>query len=1475
MKRFINSLLAVFILLFSFSVKATNYYVNDGSIVSDVYTSAIGNDANSGTVTAPFKTLKKALIVAVAGDFIYVDYGLYLGGAGGTLGIDFGLSVSVDNLTIIGAGMGSTVFQSNKNKGTFLTILANNFSISNLSMHAYGFGSGGSGVGQTITIGNGATAYSGILFSNIQLDQNGGSAGETAVFIKSKTSSTFSGGGASCNTVSSTYSGGFTVSGTNIDVLFDNYVFAFNSGDCFGGTAGGSVRVVGGNSTEHVTIKNCVFSNGVACSSTFNGMDLYLTTGDIKVYDCLFDSSHSAYATGTAVGGSVAINGSPTVYITRSKFTNHSATGGMNGAAIGNKGGALTLDSCFFSGNSANKADDVHSSSGTINANYCQWSEIGQTGGTFTIVNSGNPSVFEGTVTKTNTTASSYTSNPTVPSFSGVCGAVVITPPCTNPLATTIGVITQPTCSTPTGSVALSGLPATGTWTVTESIGNTTITGTGTTATFSGLTAGQTYSFIVSVSGGCVSPASANAILNAAPTVPAAPTGDATQTFCSASNPTVASLTTTSGTSIQWYLASSGGVALAVGTALVDGLHYYATQTVTGCESATRLDVLVAITASPVVPTGNATQTFCSASNSTVASLSATGTAIKWYLAATGGLALPTGTALIDATHYFATQTVTGCESDTRYDVLVSITSSPVLIITDPTAVCAPLTIDITLGSVTAGSTGGGALTFWDNNTSTLPQLVTPSALAVSGTYYIQSSIGGCSDIKPVEVLINNCSCPLNLVITDPTPVCSPLTVNLSAPAVTSGSTGGGALTYYSDIACLLPLVSPVISAVGTTIYYIKSDNGTCNDSEAVNVTINASPLVPSGNSPQTFCSGTSPTVADLTTTMGAFIQWYSLSSGGAALIGGSLLTDATHYYATQFDGTCESATRLDVLVNVTPTPIAPVGSTEQSFCSSTNPTVANLVTTSGVAVQWYDAAVAGVLIPGGTALNDATHYYATQTVAGCESLLSLDVLVAVATSPIMPTGDTGQTFCSGSNSTVADLITTSGINIKWYNTLIGGGLLPSITPLVDGAHYYSTQTVGVCESTPRLDVTVTITNSPSAPTGLASQVFCSGSNPTVANLVATGSAIKWYDAANGGAIVTSVTALVDGAHYFATQTVGVCESTTRLDVTVTITNSPSAPTGLASQVFCSGSNPTVANLTTLTGLGVKWYDLAVAGSELSGATPLVNGSHYFATQTSNGCESTTRLDVLVIVISEPATPIGNANQHYCQTANATIKDLLPSGISINWYAGEDTGVVLDASQILENNIHYYATQSIGGCESILRLDVTVHISKLELSKVSHVKPFCGKSNGAITVLASNGIGTITYAWNDGSENPSNTEVAAGNYTVTATDSVGCVAEVSYVIDCEKSDIPQIITPDGNGKNDTWVLLLDKKSEVQIFNRWGSIVYTAQPYNDDWSGQTNKGITLGNDFLPSGTYFYIIDNKDGEKPLSGYIELVR
>jgi hypothetical protein len=181
------------------------------------------------------------------------------------------------------------------------------------------------------------------------------------------------------------------------------------------------------------------------------------------------------------------------------------------------------------------------------------------------------------------------------------------------------------------------------------------------------------------------------------------------QAFCSATSPTVASLTAT-GTAPQWYSASTGGTALSTSTALTNSTTYYATQTIDGCESVSRTPVVVTVNTNPSAPTGSATQTLCS--GATVNDLTATGTSLQWYVASSGGSALATNTALVNSSTYYASQTTNSCESTTRFAATAAIVSS--------------------------GSWIGGTSTDWSNSANWcggVPSAST-SVTVVSGTTY-------------------------------------------------------------------------------------------------------------------------------------------------------------------------------------------------------------------------------------------------------------------------------------------------------------------------------------------------------------------------------------------------------------------------------------------------------------------------------------------------------------------------------------------------------------------------------------------------------------------------------------------------------------------------------------------------------------------------------------------------------------------
>jgi hypothetical protein len=202
-------------------------------------------------------------------------------------------------------------------------------------------------------------------------------------------------------------------------------------------------------------------------------------------------------------------------------------------------------------------------------------------------------------------------------------------------------------------------------------------------------------------------------------------------------------------------------------------------------------------------------------------------------------------------------------------------------------------------------------------------------------------------------------------------------------------------------------------------------------------------------------------------------------------------------------------------------------------------------LTANGVdgTVYWYTGSCGGTQVATGNTLTvspvTTTSYYArnynnSQFSAGCAS-----VSVTVNQSSF-----TAGTF------TVANL-QASGTDIKWYAASTGGASLSSGTAISNGTTYYASQTVNGVESTQRLAVTANILSTPCAPTGSITQTFSSGA--TVASLQASGSSIRWYATSTGGAALATSTALVNGTHYWASQTVSCTESATRLEVSVTV----------------------------------------------------------------------------------------------------------------------------------------------------------------------------------------------------------------------------------------------------------------------------------------------------------------------------------
>jgi hypothetical protein len=166
--------------------------------------------------------------------------------------------------------------------------------------------------------------------------------------------------------------------------------------------------------------------------------------------------------------------------------------------------------------------------------------------------------------------------------------------------------------------------------------------------------------------------------------------------------------------------------------------------------------------------------------------------------------------------------------------------------------------------------------------------------------------------------------------------------------------------------------------------------------------------------------------------------------------------------------------------------------------------------------------------------------------------------LVTITTQPVETT------WCSGDEANYTVGVTDLDASYQWEATntasaswwTVGNDKVYSFT----AEPYYETEgwKLRVIVSSGRCsivsdEVAILVNDTkPSVPIGSSPQDFCGVTNPTIANLVATGTNIQWYNVATGGTPLNDTDPLVDGT-YYASQTVDGCESDDRLAITVTV----------------------------------------------------------------------------------------------------------------------------------------------------------------------------------------------------------------------------------------------------------------------------------------------------------------------------------
>ncbi len=360
------------------------------------------------------------------------------------------------------------------------------------------------------------------------------------------------------------------------------------------------------------------------------------------------------------------------------------------------------------------------------------------------------------------------------------------------------------------------------------------------------------------------------------------------------------------------------------------------------------------------------------------------------------------------------------------------------------------------------------------------------------------------------------------------------------------------------------------------------------------------------------------------------------------------------------------------------------------------------------------------------------------------------------------------------------------------------------------------------------------------------------------------------------------------------TYTVGTAPCQDMQTSSINVLSAPIAPTvSSISDTICEGDTTSIVASGSGTGITYNVYDALTGGTNL-GTTPLVvspstTTSYYVEAVNSNNCANIGGRIAVTIVVE--ALPIADAgiNQTVCPGDNVNL--LASGGIAYSWDHGDMTA----ASTITATNTqHYYVTVSNANCSardsvlitvnnpgSVSAVDdyangasgnlISVNVSTNDSGDPNSVSILNGPFNGSATANA----GIIDYTSNTGF-----TGMDSISYQICdAFCSSICDTATLYISVEEDIDItvPTGFTPNGDGINETLVihgLSQYPDHTLLIYNRWGDLVFSAEPYNNDWNGQSEKA--LYGERVVDGTYFYVLtyetSNNETVK-LNGYVEV--
>lgn len=1034
------------------------------------------------------------------------------------------------------------------------------------------------------------------------------------------------------------------------------------------------------------------------------------------------------------------------------------------------------------------------------------------------------------------------------------------------------------------------------------------VAGTGSAINFGNQTTSGTYTVIATnATTSCQSTMTGSVIISVDP-IPNAYSISGGGSYCSGGSGVAVGLSS-SETGVNYQLQiniiNTGSPIAATGSALSFGNQttagnytVIATNASTGCQNTMTGSVTVTINTNPTAEAG--ANTSIPYGTSTILNGSATGGSGSYsYSWSPPGLLTnamvqnPTTVSLTSTTVFTLTVTdvVTGCQGIDQ--VIISVTGGPLSVTATatPTSLCAGSTSQLN------ALASGGSSTFtylWSSNPPGLSSsLQNPIVSPVVTTIYTITVNDGFNNVtSSVTVTVN--PIPTAYSVTGGGSYCSGgsgVAVGLS-----SSDTGVNYQLQINGVNSGSPLAgtSNAISfgnQIAAGNYTVTATNATtgCQNTMtgSVTITINTNPSANAGTD-VTIPNGTSTTLnGSATGGSGSYV--YSWSPSGL-LINATVqnpttvnLTSTTVFTLTVTDVVTGCQETDQIIITVTGGSLnATTTATPTSLCVGGSSQL-NALATNGSGTYTYSWS-SNPLGFSSSQQNPTVSPITTTiyTVIVNDGFNSVTSSVTVMVNPL-PTAYSvigGGVYCSGGNGVAVGLSNSQpGVNyqlqINGVNTaspIAGTG----ITIIFGNQTTIGIYTVIATNSTTgcqnSMTGSVTVSQSPTIVAAISSSIndnCYAGHNGTATVIATGGTGVLTYLWSTVPSQTTATAINLAAGVYTVTVTDAVtCTSTVNVTITQPIQIFDTLD---IVNVTCLNANDGSATIHVYGGTPPYSYlwsngSTGITVSNLSGDTLYITVTDY------NSCtfidtveihESTDSLNITVV----PGIACGqNDGWAVVHIAGGT------SPFQILWSdQSADT-----TAEHLTAGLYHVSVTDLYGCTVID--SVLISQAGTEITSTYSASPTSCIENtdGSIIITVIGGAPPYVYVWSNGATTKDLTGLIANTYMVTITDILNCsVVDTVVVAHGTKTclEVPSAFTPNADGNNDKWEFKnmdLYPKISVEVFNRWGALIFTSDKYlQEPWDGTYN-----GKD-VPAGTFLYIVNQNNGKEPINGTVTIIR